>query len=201
MPTPSFNHQPRIARDPLSAALFANHHSPPEVDIDHHAIRLQGLPPKTQHAVQSHGDSTLDMPEWSEKEVVILHWRLLQELDKLDDPETPLAEKIDTLRWIFTSPQKDAQPFSFSNCVRVVGTSPLSPTPYFGKVDVEAVRDLIRHQAKRWFRETLLRYPKWVRDQILDYPDWVDQCLDKNPQWLNEQVRKLTKSPQKDLFS
>ena len=138
--------------------------------------------------------------EWSEEDVVLLHWRLLKELDKLDDPETPLAEKIDTLRWVFTSPEKDSANFSFANCVRVVGTSPLSPTPYFGKVDVEAVRDWIRHKARGWFRDTIARYPQWVQDQILDYPDWVDQRLDKNPQWLNEQVKKLAESAQLDMF-
>src|SRR5947199_74565 len=43
--------------------------------------------------------------EWSEEDVVLLHWRLLQELGGLSDPDTPLDEKLDTLRWVFTDPR------------------------------------------------------------------------------------------------
>ena len=163
-------------------------------------VLFADLDSSVQHAVLEYLCDDSAPCDWSEEDVVLLHWRLLKELDKLDDPETPLAEKIDTLRWVFTSPDKDAGKFSFANCVRVVGTSPLSPTPYFGKVDVETVRDWIRHKAKKWFRDTIARYPQWVQDQILDHPDWVEARLDKNPQWLNEQVKKLTESAQLDMF-
>lgn len=81
--------------------------------------------------------------EWTEDDVVQLHWRLLQELRDLTDPDTPLEVKFDTLRWVFTDPDKDAVPFSFANCLRVVGCSPLSPTAYFGAVDVGEVRQWI----------------------------------------------------------
>ncbi len=76
--------------------------------------------------------------DWNEEELVFLHWRLLHELRRLCDPEHPLAEKIDTLNWVFTDPDKDAGPFSFANCLKVVGCSPLSPSPYVGRVDAEA---------------------------------------------------------------
>ena len=39
--------------------------------------------------------------EWSEDDIVLLHWRLLQEIRHLADPATPLEEKLDTLRWVF----------------------------------------------------------------------------------------------------
>ena len=65
--------------------------------------------------------------DWSEEDVVFLHWRLLQEVRHLADPETPLEEKFDTLRWVFTEREKDGAPFSFVSCLRVVGCSPLSP--------------------------------------------------------------------------
>lgn len=163
-------------------------------------VLFADLEPTVQRAVLEYLCDDSAPCEWTEEDVVQLHWRLLKELDKLDDPETPLAEKIDTLRWVFTSPDKDKGKFSFANCLRVVGTSPLSPTPYFGKVDVEVIRDWIRHQAKRWFRETIARYPSWVQDQILDHPDWIEERLDRNPQWLNEQVKRLADSPQLDMF-
>ena len=81
--------------------------------------------------------------DWTEQDVVFLHWRLLQEVDALSDPETPLEAKLDTLRWVFTEREKDSRPFSFVNCLRVVGCSPLSPISYCGRVDAEEVRDHI----------------------------------------------------------
>ena len=42
-------------------------------------------------------------------------------------PATPLEEKFDTLRWVFSEREKDGLPFSFVSCLRVVGCSPLSP--------------------------------------------------------------------------
>ena len=58
--------------------------------------------------------------EWSEEDVVFLHWRLLQEIGDLRDAETPLEEKFDTLRWVFTDRDKESRPFSFVNCLKVV---------------------------------------------------------------------------------
>jgi hypothetical protein len=141
--------------------------------------------------------------EWTEDDVVQLHWLLLKQAVSLDDPGTPLADKFDTLRWIFSSPDKEHMPFSFANCVRVVGTSPLSPTPYFGLVDVEVIRDWIRANARRWVLDSIHLLPAWVQDLILarcDWVDWLAERLDKNPQWINEQVRKCNATAQMDMF-
>ena len=81
--------------------------------------------------------------EWSEEDIVFLHWRLLQEVNQLSDPATPLEDKFDTLRWVFTERDKDLRPFSFVSCLRVVGCSPLSPLPYCGLVDVEDILGVI----------------------------------------------------------
>ena len=137
--------------------------------------------------------------EWSEEDIVLLHWRLLKKVGDLRDPETPLEEKLDTLRWIFTERDKESRPFSFVSCLRVVGCSPLSPTPYFGLVDAEEIRDAIRYQVKAWINATLERYPSWVRKAVLKNPEWVESRLGKNPQWINEQVKKHT--VQGDLFA
>lgn len=136
--------------------------------------------------------------EWDEEDIVFLHWRLLKDVRDLSDPETPLDAKFDTLRWIFTEREKESQPFSFVNCLKVVGCSPLSPLPYVGLVDAEKIRDAIRVQVRTWINATLQRYPAWVRDAVLHHPDWVDRQLAKNPQWLNEQIKK--RSVQGDLF-
>jgi hypothetical protein len=120
--------------------------------------------------------------EWSEEDIVFLHWRLLQEVSHLADPATPLEEKFDTLRWVFSEREKDGLPFSFVSCLRVVGCSPLSPIAYCGRVDAEEVRDRIRHGLKAWLNATLERYPDWVRDAVVHNPAWVEARLAKNPQ-------------------
>lgn len=137
--------------------------------------------------------------EWDEESIVFLHWRLLKDIGDLCNPDTPLEEKLDTLRWIFTERDKESLPFSFVNCLKVVGCSPLSPMPYFGLVDAEEIRDAIRCQVKAWLITTLARYPIWVREAVLNHPGWVERQLASNPQWINEQVKKQT--IQGDLFA
>lgn len=143
-------------------------------------------------------DSELD-PEWTEEEIVFLHWRLLQDVQNLADPAVPIDDKLTTLRWIFTESDKDQQPFSFASCLRVVGCSPLSPIAYCGLVDCEAIRDHIACHAKRWLLDTLARYPDWVTDALVHNPGWFEAQLTRNPQWINEQIKKL--SDQGDLFA
>ena len=137
--------------------------------------------------------------EWTEEDIVFLHWRLLQEVSDLSDPETPLETKLDTLRWVFTDRDKDSKPFSFVSCLRVVGCSPLSPIAYCGLVDAEEVRDRIRRSVKAWLAATLERYPEWVREAVVHNPEWVEARLARNPQWINEQLKRLTF--QGDLFA
>ena len=137
--------------------------------------------------------------EWSEEDIVFLHWRLLQEVSHLADPTTPLEEKFDTLRWVFSEREKDGMPFSFVSCLRVVGCSPLSPIAYCGRVDAEEVRDCIRHGLKAWLDVSLERYPDWVRDAVVHNPAWVEARLAKNPQWINEQIKRM--AAQGDLFA
>jgi hypothetical protein len=120
--------------------------------------------------------------DWTEQDVVFLHWRLLQEVEALSDPETPLEAKLDTLRWVFTEREKDLLPFSFVNCLRVVGCSPLSPIAYCGHVDAEEIRSRIRHGVKRWLEATLTRYPEWVREAVARDPELVELQLARNPQ-------------------
>jgi hypothetical protein len=170
-------------------------------------VQLNDLPPQTQQAVREFidGSSSADDPGdavvWTEEDIVLLHWGLLRELRRLADPETPLEEKLDTLAWALTDPELDARPFSMASCIRVVGTSPLSPTAYFGAASVEEIRDWIRANAPRWLRATLSRYPDWVQDLVRGQPDWVCRQLTRNPQWINEQIKLRETSLQQDLFS
>lgn len=171
-----------------------------------HTLHLHQMPPQTQDALRRRlADEAEVAGEWSEAAVVQLHWVLLAELKKLCDPDTPLEEKIDTLDWAL-SPAGEHIPFSFAACVRVVGTSPLSPSAYFGRVDVDELRDWIRVHARRWLRETLARYPLWARELFYRDPQSAAARLSANPQWLNEQIRRHEVSMsstcvQPDLFA
>ena len=150
-------------------------------------------------AVDTQLDDDASPVEWSEEDVVFLHWRLLQEVSHLADPDTPLEEKFDTLRWVFTEREKDGRPFSFVSCLRVVGCSPMSPIAYCGLVDAEELRDHIRNSVKAWLGQTLQRYPDWVREAIAINPAWIEARLAKNPQWINEQLKRM--STEGDLFA
>lgn len=150
-------------------------------------------------AIDAQLDDDASPVEWTEEDIVFLHWRLLQEISHLADPDKPLEEKFDTLRWVFTEREKDGRPFSFVNCLRVVGCSPLSPIAYCGLVDAQDVRDRIQNSLKAWLSATLERYPVWVREAVIRNPEWAEARLLKNPQWINEQLKQL--SVQDDLFA
>jgi hypothetical protein len=136
------------------------------------------------------GEDSGPPPEWSEEDVVLLHWLLLKQVQRLADPETPFAEKVWTLNWVFTDPQKDALPFSFVSCVKVVSCSPLSPLPFIGDFDVSDLRDWISHSARRWIRESVARFPPWVQETLRRNPAPLLAKLERNPQYLNEQIRE-----------
>jgi hypothetical protein len=144
-------------------------------------------------------DDSSETPDWTEEDAVYVHWRMLKPVAKLTDPKYPLDEKFHILQWVFAGPDKQNLPFSFVNCVRVVGCSPLSPIPYCGQVDVEEIRDHIRANLKRWLTASLELYPDWVRHAVVTQPDWVRDRLARNPQWINEQVKRI--KDQGDLFA
>ena len=192
-------HQP--PRDPLLQAFFANPQAPA---VTSDPVRLQDMPPQAQRAISAYLDDPGDAdaaPEWTEEDVVHLHWRLLLELRRLPDPETPLEEKLDTLAWALTDPSFDGRPFSFANCLRVVGTSPMSPTPYFGLIQVDEIRAWLRTNSRKWIDATIARYPDWVQALIKAQPDWVARQLARNPQWVNEQIKARRATQQDDLFA
>jgi hypothetical protein len=188
-------------RDSLLPALFAN---PRDSAATSFAPWLHEVPLPAPHLISANlhypGDAE-EAPEWTEDDVVQLHWRLLLELRRLPDPETPLEEKLDTLAWALTDPTLDGRPFSFVNCLRVVGTSPMSPTPYFGLVQIDEIRAWLRCNARKWIAASIARYPAWVQSLIRAQPDWVAKQLAKNPQWVNEQIKARQARPQDDMFS
>jgi hypothetical protein len=124
---------------------------------------------------------------------------LLKQVQRLADPETPFAEKIWTLNWVFTDPEKDALPFSFVSCVKVVSCSPLSPLPFIGDFDVSDLREMLARSARRWIRESVARFPPWVQEALRRNPGPLLAKLERNPQYLNEQIRE--RQLKGDLFA
>lgn len=178
----------------MSSALHARTTSPPDSQVARRVragacspLLLYGdLDARIAREIERDSDGNGDPPpSWSEEDVVLLHWFLLKEVQRLEDPEAPLAEKIWTLNWIFTDPDKDGLPFSFANCVRVVSCSPLSPLPFIGDFDVSDLRERIAHAARRWMRESVERFPAWVSEALRSNPEWLLAKLESNPQYIN----------------
>jgi hypothetical protein len=162
------------------------------------ALRLVGAAPEAEMLHQGFGDDD-EVVHWSEEDVVHLHCLLLNEIRVLADPSAAIEDMFDVLRWVFTEPENDSRPFSFASCLRVAGCSPESTFPFFGCVDPEDVRALIRHNFRKWFEQALERYPEWVRESIRENPAQAARQLARNPQCINRQVRSL--NVQCDLFA
>jgi len=139
--------------------------------------------------------------EWTEEDIVRVHCVLLSDVKRLANRKAPLAEKLELLLWVYTDPEKDKLPFSFANCVRVAGCSPLSTFPYFGRMEPDDIRNLLLPSIKKWLGRTLKRYPTWVRDVLKHETRWLANRLSSNPQWINQELKRLSKRPsQLSLF-
>jgi hypothetical protein len=125
---------------------------------------------------------------WSADEIVRLHFVLLDDLRRLAEPETPLEERFELLEWIFTEREREAAPFSFGTCVRLV----------FRTCDPDEVREAVRRVTLAWLREAVERFPAWLGERILRDPQWAADELHRNPQWINEELLRHAREP--DLF-
>ena len=126
---------------------------------------------------------------WTLEEIVMLHGVLFDDcVAKLADPETPLDEVLDCLRWIFSERDKESAPFSF------VSTLKLYQRPH-----ARFVREAIQTGLARYLRARLTRYPPWVAEAFWSDPDWFAQELERNPQWVNETLRRHSRDG--DLFA
>jgi hypothetical protein len=134
--------------------------------------------------------------EWSVDAIVQLHMVLLDELSRLADPATPLEEKLDMLQWVYTDPELEDKPFSFSNCIKLCGRS---INPHYGLMSTEDVRVELGRYVPRWLNESLRRYPEWLQQAVRSNPEWVWARLEEDPQYINRQAGRVAK--QGDLFS
>jgi len=134
-------------------------------------------------------DSTEERIAWTQDEVVMLHGIIFDTcVERLNDPETPLDEVVDCLRWIFSDRSKEARAFSFSNTMRL-----------YQRPHARYVREVLQTGLKGYLTERLARYPRWVAEAFWSDPDRFADELERNPQWINERVRRLARDG--DLFA
>ena len=104
----------------------------------------------------------------------------------MNDPETPLDEVVDCLRWIFRPEQRNPT-FSFSNTMSLYQRPP------------RATREVIQTGLKGYLTERLTCYPPWVSEAFWSDPDRFADELERNPQWINERVLRVARDG--DLFA
>ncbi len=135
------------------------------------------------------GDDCEAKVAWTHEEVVMLHGILFDTcVEQLGDPETPLDEVIDCLRWIFSGSSRENQAFSFSTTLKL-----------YQRPHARNVRAAIQGGLKRYLGERLARYPAWVADAFWSDPDRFAEELERNPQWINERLRRVAHDG--DLFA
>jgi hypothetical protein len=126
---------------------------------------------------------------WTHEEIVMLHGILFDScVDKLEDPETPLDEVLDCLRWIFSEPGKEAKPFSFARTLKL-----------YQRPHARFVREAIQAGLARYLTARLTRYPPWVAEAFWSDPDAFAEELERNPQCVNETLRRRSRDG--DLFA
>ena len=149
------------------------------------------LVPLSSEMEDEHGasDESDEKIAWTLEEIVMLHGVLFDDcVAKLADPETPLDEVLDCLRWIFSEPGREMAPFSF------VSTLKLYQRPH-----ARFVREAIHAGLARYLRARLTRYPPWVAEAFWSDPDWFAEELERNPQCVNETLRRHSRDG--DLFA
>jgi len=126
---------------------------------------------------------------WTHADVVMLHAILFDTcVEQLSDPETPLDEVIDCLRWIFSGPGKEARAFSFATTLKLYARAP-----------AWRVREAMQAGLARYLNQRLARYPAWVAEAFWRDPDRFAEELERNPQWVNETLRRRSRDG--DLFA
>jgi hypothetical protein len=135
------------------------------------------------------GDGCKEKIAWTHEEVVMLHGILFDTcVEQLGDPETPLDEVIDCLRWIFSGPNREARAFSFATTLKL-----------YQRPHACNLREALQVGLKRYLSERLARYPAWVAEAFWSDPDRFAEELERNPQWINERVRRVAHDG--DLFA
>lgn len=130
--------------------------------------------------VKAANDEDDEVVEWTPLGIEQLHAVMFDVcLAQLKDPETPLDEVFDWLRWVISDPRKRDAPFSFSSVMRL-----------HRRPNVRDVQETVLSGARRFIAKRLSAYPPIVADTFWRNPDLFVARLDRNPQWVNEMLRK-----------
>lgn len=193
----TFLHPDQCGLDGLAPELPSKP-APVEVDTELEEITA-GLDPEQRARVIQYLDSTLaeDSKPWSIEEIVDLHMILLEDLQRIANPRTPIGEAIEILCWVFTDPLNpgaEEAPFSLKNCLKVVNGFSYRDSmadPKMGQFNVTSFREAFRRELKPWWKALVSRQSKIVRDILTNDLDFFVKKVLANPQWANEQLKKL----------
>jgi len=111
----TFLHPDQCGLEGLAPELPAQP-APVEVDTELEEITA-GLNAEQRARVIQYLDlpRAVDSPRWSVEEIVDLHMILLEDLQRIANPRTPIGDAIELLCWVFARPEQDDAPFSLKN--------------------------------------------------------------------------------------
>ena len=135
----------------------------------------------------------------SDADVGLILWHLVKQVGDLSTERIPLDEMFDLIGWVFADRAHDDRPLSFVSCARFVAQHVESPVAYCGRVDMDDLRDQLRHRVKQWLAARLQGYPDWIQAEIRRAPEWAARKLAADPQWLNR--FQTTQQRQGDMFN
>jgi len=170
--------------------------------VDHELEEIvAGLTPHQRDKVLRYlgNDESLSNVLWHDEEVLDLCRILLEDLVRVANPRTPLAEFFELLGWVVGDPALDKRPFSLKHCLQVVNGFAYRdsfPDPAFGQFSVETWRQQFKADLKPMWKRIVSHQHPWVRAAIANDLDFVVRNLLINPQWANEQVKRLQSADQ-----
>jgi len=190
----TFLHPAQCGLEGLAPELPSNP-VPAAVDKELEEITA-GLDPEQRARVIQYLDTTLaeDSKPWSVEEIVDLHMILLEDLQRIANPRTPIGDAIELLCWVFARPEQDDAPFSLKNCLKVVNGFAYRDSmadPKMGQFNVASFREAFKRELKPWWKALVSRQSKLVREILTNDLDFFVKQVLANPQWANEELKKL----------
>jgi len=134
---------------------------PVEVDTELQEITA-GLNAEQRARVIQYLDSPSeqDSKRWTVEEIVDLHMILLEDLQRIASPRTPIGEAIELLCWVFARPDREDAPFSLKNCLKVVNGFAYRDSmadPTMGQFNVTTFREAFKRELRPWWKALVAR--------------------------------------------
>lgn len=194
----TFLHPAQCGLEGLAPELPSNP-APAAVDKELEEITA-GLDPEQRARVIQYLDTprAKDLQPWVGEEIAQLHMVLLEDLQRIANPRTPIGEAIELLCWVFTHPDRDDAPFSLKNCLKVVNGFAYRDSmadPTMGQFNVTTFREAFKRELRPWWQNLVARQRKAVQEILTNDLDFFVGKVLKNPQWANEQLKGLKDRP------